>query len=74
MSKGLNKVKEFVDFNKRKMVEFIKDEKAGPGIEEAFLLVFIGLVIADAANDLGGVIDSAFDKGENSIKTKLSIT
>ncbi len=31
----------------------MKDEKGGPGLEEAVLLVFVGLIVANAADSLG---------------------
>ncbi len=53
--------------------QMLKDERGGPGLEEAVLLVFVGLVVANAADRLGGVIDSSFSSAITVLKTALGI-
>lgn len=55
------------------MMKIMKDQKGGPGLEEAILLVFVGLVVANAADGLGGVISSAYNTATDSLKTALGI-
>lgn len=59
---------------KNSVVHIIKDEKGGPGIEEAVLLVFIGLIVATAADNLGDMIASSFAKSTSTLKTALGIS
>ncbi len=52
----------------------MKDEKGGPGLEEAVLLVFVGLIVANAADSLGDVISQSFTSATNSLKDALGIS
>lgn len=56
------------------MAKIVRDQKGGPGLEEAVLLLFIGLVIAKSADSLGVVVESVFNKATDSIKTALGIS
>lgn len=58
---------------KEKLRKFIKDEKGGPGLEEAVLLVFVGLVVANAANSLGDIIGQSYATATNALKTALGL-
>jgi Flp pilus assembly pilin Flp len=53
--------------------QFLKDEKGGPGLEEAVLLVFVGLVVANAADSLGDIIQKSYASATNALKTALGI-
>lgn len=53
--------------------KIMKDEKGGPGLEEAVLLVFVGLVVANAADQLGDIINQSFTSATNTLKTALGI-
>lgn len=58
---------------KKQVIKVIRDEKGGPGLEEAVLLVFVGLVVANAADQLGDIINTSFTTATNSLKTALGI-
>lgn len=58
---------------KAQVVKFLKDEKGGPGLEEAVLLVFVGLVVANAADSLGDIISTSYTSATNALKTALGI-
>lgn len=49
-----------------------RNEDAGPALEEAFLLVFIGLVVSKSANQLGAIIQTGYTNATNDIKTALT--
>lgn len=57
----------------KKFENLMKDEKGGPGLEETVLLVFIGLVVANAADTLGKTINSAFSSAVTKLKTALGV-
>lgn len=58
---------------KETMVAINNDQTGGPGLEEAVLLVFVGLVVANAADTLGDTLSSSFTSATNSLKTQLGI-
>lgn len=59
---------------KNTVTTIFKDEKGGPGLEEAVLLVFVGLVVANAADELGDTIDSSFKSAMDALKAQLGIS
>lgn len=58
---------------KAKFSKLVKDEKGGPGLEEAVLLVFVGLVVANAADSLGDIVSTSYTSATNALKTALNI-
>lgn len=54
-------------------IKIIKDQKGGPGLEEAVLLLFIGIAVATGANGLGGVVGGTFTSVQNTLKTTLGM-
>lgn len=58
---------------KEKFKKMLKDEKGGPGLEEAVLLVFVGLVVANAADSLGDIISTSYSSATNALKAALGI-
>lgn len=55
-------------------IKVVKDQKAGPGLEEAALLVFIGVAVVTAASGFGDVISSTFTKALTNIKNTFGIS
>lgn len=58
---------------KEKFKKMLNDEKGGPGLEEAVLLVFVGLVVANAADSLGDIISTSYSSATNALKAALGI-
>jgi len=53
--------------------KFAKDKKASPGVEEAALLLFVGLVVANSADTLGTTIQSVYTNVNTALRTAIGI-
>lgn len=72
----LKKVKKLYDKGQEKILQMKihRDQKAGPGIEEAALLLFIAVIVIKKSDDVGGVVGDVFDKVVSSVKSGLGIS
>lgn len=53
--------------------KFSRDDKGSPGVEEAALLLFVGLVVANSADTLGTTIQSTFSHVQTALQTAIGI-
>lgn len=49
------------------------DQKGGPGLEEAGLLVFVGVIVVNAASSFGGTINTVFTNAMSTLTSTLGL-